>query len=567
MKTQSNKNALISNSFIEEQTSPRPETLQALQGWREALGGQFVKTDSSTLGRYARSTANFDAYPLAVLFPHSTEEVQRVVQIANEFKIPLHTISRGKNWGYGDACAPTPGQAIVDLSELNRIVEVDVELGYVRIESGVSQGELFNYLQTNNIPLWMDATAAGPDASIVGNTLDRGYGHTRYGDRSLTTCGMTVVLPDGTILKTGFSHFENAKAHKAYRNGVGPFIDGLFFQSNYGIVTEMGLWLMPKPEDYCTFFFTADSEDAVTDIVERLAPLKRQGLLPSAIHISSDLRVLSSRTRYPWEKTNGQTPLPPNVRKELRQTFQVHAWTGCGALYGTKETVKAVRKKLKQTLGPYNLIFLDDRKMRWAERLQKVLNYFGMGEELKQKIISARAFFELLKGKPTPETIQGAEWRVRSQPKETSSMSTDPLESPAGLIWVSPVLPMTSAAVREVTDLMETTYTKYGFDTLLTFTMISDRALCCVSNLAYDKRDPQDVARAKDCYNELFDLLMTNGYVPYRTGPTGFPKLSKKPSSFWDFVTDLKQAIDPNNILSPGRYVPLNEKPNLKRVK
>jgi 4-cresol dehydrogenase (hydroxylating) len=115
---------------------------------------------------------------------------------------------------------------------------------------------------------------------------------------------------------------------------------------------------------------------------------------------------------------------------------------------------------------------------------------------------------------------------------------------------------MTSSAANEVLHILDTGFKKHGFDTLVTFTMITDRALCCVSNIAYDRRDEVEVARAKACYNELYESLIKGGYIPYRSGPSGFAKLSEHPSSFWDFTHQLKEALDPNEILSPGRYIP-----------
>lgn len=311
----------------------------------------------------------------------------------------------------------------------------------------------------------------------------------------------------------GASNYENARGTaQAYRNGVGPSVDGLFFQSNFGIVTEMDLWLMPKPEHYSAFIFSADSDGDLSTLIQRLAPLERQNLLPSAVHIGNDLRFLANRTRYPWDRTNGQTPLPVDIRRQLRREFGIGAWVGCGALYGTYDTVRAVEKRLKKELRGFHPVFLDDKKLKNAERFQKFLSWFGAGEPLKQKILSAKPI-----------------------------------------------------SAEEVFRLMQQNYEKFGFDAPVTFTMITERALVAVSNVAYDRRDEVEAARAKDCYKELSSALMDRGYMPYRTGPTGFADLTRHSSHFWDFVTSLKQAIDPNSILSPGHYVPTQENPGEKK--
>jgi hypothetical protein len=53
----------------------------------------------------------------------------------------------------------------------------------------------------------------------------------------------------------------------------------------------MGLWLMPEPESFRAFFFSSPDDASIADLVDRLSPLKKQGLLPSAVHIANDLRA------------------------------------------------------------------------------------------------------------------------------------------------------------------------------------------------------------------------------------------------------------------------------------
>ena len=110
-------------------------------------------------------------------------------------------------------------------------------------------------------------TGAGPDASVLGNVVERGFGHTPYGDRFLHSCGMEVVLADGRVLKTGFGAYENAKARHVHRWGIGPSLDGLFTQSNFGIVTKMTVWLVPAPEACQAFAFSIPNDEDMEKIV------------------------------------------------------------------------------------------------------------------------------------------------------------------------------------------------------------------------------------------------------------------------------------------------------------
>jgi 4-cresol dehydrogenase (hydroxylating) len=128
--------------------------------------------------------------------PQSVEEVE-IVRIANTYKQPLWTVSTGKNMGYGMTAPATPGQVVLDLKRMNRILEVDADLGTCLLEPGVTYQQLKDYLEEHKIPLWIDVPTVGPIASPVGNTLDRGVGYTPYGEHFMFQCGMEVCCPTG----------------------------------------------------------------------------------------------------------------------------------------------------------------------------------------------------------------------------------------------------------------------------------------------------------------------------------------------------------------------------------
>lgn len=528
-----------------------PDIAASLQALQTVLGAEAVQYDRASLDRYARSTGPHGTRPLAVVYPTSTEQVCQVVRVADCHGLSVYPISKGKNWGYSDACAPTNGQVIMDLGRLNRIIEVNRQLGYAVIEPGVTQGQLWQYLKEHQTGLWMDATGAGVDASLVGNTLDHGFGHTPYGDHFLNTCGMTVVMADGRVLKTGFGEYPNAKAHRTYRYGVGPFLDGIFAQSNLGIVTEIGIWLMPKPESFCAFFFTAPHFDDLQDIVDRLAPLRLHGLIRSALHIGNDLRVISARTRYPFDRTNGATPLPKALRAELGREYGVGAWNGAGAICGPRGCVRAVKQAVRRALRPYHVRFVDDRTLKLAKLAHRLTSWSRPGKRLGELLAVLTPIYALMQGEPSDEPLRGAAWRVRDPEPE---LPTDPLDVHAGLMWVSPVLPISGTAAAELMALLEPIYEQYSFEALVTFTMITERAMICVTNLAFDQRQTEEAARAVACYDQLMDTMIAAGYIPYRTGTRGCAKLTNRPSVFWDVAGQIKAALDPAGIISPGRY-------------
>src|SRR5687767_15498798 len=154
---------------------------QAISAWRATVGSANVSCDPDSLERAATAPFATTSKVVAVLRPADRAEVQQCVRIANRFHVPVYPISTGRNWGYGTR-APVEDGVLLDLGRLNRIVDFDVELAYVTIEPGVTQRQLYRFLEDRGSHLWMDATGASPECSIIGNTMERGFGHTPMGE-------------------------------------------------------------------------------------------------------------------------------------------------------------------------------------------------------------------------------------------------------------------------------------------------------------------------------------------------------------------------------------------------
>ena len=158
---------------------------RALDAMQRVVGAEFVIRSDEQLLPYRKAMLPRQPEPLlcsAVVIPASVEEIQGILKVCNQYRIPLWPISTGRNFGYGSATPGTPGQVILELRRMNRILEVDADLGTVLVEPGVTYRQLQDYLKEHNIPLWLDFPAPGPLVSPVSNTLERGGGQTPYGD-------------------------------------------------------------------------------------------------------------------------------------------------------------------------------------------------------------------------------------------------------------------------------------------------------------------------------------------------------------------------------------------------
>ncbi len=525
----------------------------AIAMWRRVLGEAHVAEDEATLGEYSRTTAPRWTRPCCILYPRSTEDVQAIVRVASQFNVPLYPISRGKNWGYGDACAPGDGYAIIVFNRMNRIIELNRELAYVVIEPGVSQGQLYEYLRAHAPDLWMDATGAGMEASVVGNALERGFGHSRYSDHVLSIGAMEVVLGDGRVVRTGLSHYENAQAAHVYQHGVGPSLQGLFHQSNVGIVTRVTLFLPPKPECFSFFYLTIEDPTGIGGLVEALRPQRMGGWVQSAVHIGNDLRLLSSMIPYPWEAVNEHPPLPPDLRAALRRQQKVGAWNLSGSLTGPTPLVRAQKRALRKALrGVGRVRFINDRTLALGEMLTRWLPI----PRLAQRVNLLRPYYDLLKGKSADIFVRGAQWRLRRRPEHDPAHPPDPQEVGCGLLWVSPVLPATGEAAETVVNEMEPIFNRHGFDLPVTFTLAGERTLICVMSIMFDKSLLEETAQAQACYDEALDRLFALGFVPYRASAQSMDVLWSASDTFWDVSRRIKRALDPQEIIAPGRYIP-----------
>ncbi|MDQ1470407.1 MAG: 4-cresol dehydrogenase (hydroxylating) flavoprotein subunit [Bryobacterales bacterium] len=521
----------------------------ALLEWAGAIGPEFVVSGSAELR--AAETATFQTTQRipVILRPGTPQEACEVVRIANHHGTAVYPVSSGKNWGYGSRVPVTTDCVLLDLSRLNRITDFNERLGYITVEPGVTQQDLFNFLRERNSKLWMDATGSSPDCSLIGNAMERGFGHTPYGDHFSNICGLEVILASGEVIRTGYAGLPAAKAGPVYRWGVGPSLDGLFSQSNLGIVIGMTIWLMPAPEYFQSFFFQCDREDGLAPIVDALRPLRMDGTLRSAVHIGNDYKVLAGICQFPWEE---ELPLSPERMKVQRAKAKFARWSGSGALYGTRNQVAEARKLLRRALAGKTdkLQFLDDRKLSLASRFKGVYKTLS-GLDLTRTLQLLRPVYGLLKGIPTRATLGSTYWRKRM----AVPADPDPDRDGCGLLWTAPVAPMEGHAARTLIGMAERTLLAHGFEPQISLTLLTERSLACVISITYDREVPGEDGKAMAAYIDLQTQLEREGYYSYRLGIAGMRTLNSNPA-YGQLLRDLKRALDPGNVIAPGRYIP-----------
>ncbi|CAK7237186.1 hypothetical protein SEUCBS140593_009873 [Sporothrix eucalyptigena] len=138
---------------------------------------------------------------------------------------------------------------------MTKILEIDPDRGYKH--------------------LWIDVPDLG-GGSALGNTVDRGVGYTPYGNHYGCHYGMEVVLPTGEVIRNGMGAFPGNNSWQVFPDGFGPYVDGIFTQSNFGIVTKIEMTLMPNPGGSDGFMCTFKEEEDLAQIVSALSPAAAQ---------------------------------------------------------------------------------------------------------------------------------------------------------------------------------------------------------------------------------------------------------------------------------------------------
>jgi 4-cresol dehydrogenase (hydroxylating) len=303
------------------------------------LGVDSVNRSDETIRRYGENTMpGGDKRPAGVVYPSSTAQIQMVVRLANKYKVPLYPVSTGQNIGLGSRSAPREGQIVVDLGfKMNRILEIDEKLAFAVVEPGVSYQNLYDELVRRGNKLMLDVTSGPPQGGMIGNALDKGAGYTPYFDHFGFSCGLEIVLGSGEILRTGDGALDSdtlANWHTS-KYSFGPILDGLFAQSNYGIVTRMGIWLLPKPPAVRSFHFAFPDDSDLEQIIDLCRPLKLSNFVPTLFRVANDLYLCGSEGESAeYAASKGKRSINDEGRKALQKKHGLGAWNVSGAFYG-----------------------------------------------------------------------------------------------------------------------------------------------------------------------------------------------------------------------------------------
>jgi 4-cresol dehydrogenase (hydroxylating) len=503
---------------------------RALKALATAIGDEWVVASEQELQNYRDPFAFASADPTefapsAVVKPASVEEVQAIVEVANESKIPLWMFSRGKNLGYGGPAPRVAGSVSVDLGRMNRILEVNEEFGYAVVEPGVTFFDLYEHIRARKMKLWISVPALGW-GSVIGNALDRGIGYTPYGEHTNNICGMEVVLPTGELIRTGMGALSRGKTWHMFKHGYGLTVDGLFLQSNLGIVTKMGMWLMPQPDFFIACDLQFERESDLERIVDITGRLRREEVIQNTAVLSNAVRLISRLgAREKWFKGDGAAP-DDAVQKTLRE-MGLGAWNLRFAMYGPEALAEGRLKIAKEAFAaiPHSKFV----SKKWDVRAHSPEEFTAaIGSESVQAGVPSLFALEVLK-------YRGED---------------------GGHIGFSPILAPSGKEAVKLANLVGGMCRQHGFDYYGGFSF-GFRHLWSVMMILYDKKSDEHRAQVDRLFRKLVKEAGELGFAEYRAHVEYMDLVGDQYDfnghALRRFTETLKDAADPNGILAPGK--------------
>ncbi|MBN8538235.1 MAG: FAD-binding oxidoreductase [Deltaproteobacteria bacterium] len=502
-----------------------------LKTLREQIGEDKVITDVDLLAQVSQNSLGVNRRVPAILFPKSEADVLSIVKSAGQWSVPLYPLSRGRNRGYGDMTPVKKNQVVVSLERMSRILDLDIEGGTVTIEPGVSQGQLVSFLRQNAKDWMADVTGASPEASLVGNTLDGGFGHTPLGNHRDHLLSLRAVLGSGEVLHTG--RFPT----------MGPNLAPLFIQSNFGIVTALQLPLFRRPEVIVTYTLQISKEENYLEVLPVLRELRQLGVIRSLPHFANATRIFMSTNHFPPELGKEQCLSDADCRERLKiPLMRTPLWAGVGGLYGSQIQVKESMHILKTRLGKYGQVkMFNPGRFKILRRLSRLFFFNSPSylQNVERSLSSLEDIYSLCEGIPSARPNEHIQWKTQNK--------TD-----LGLIWICPVIRACPQEAEKLLRLVRPIFEKFRFELPITMTLIDEIHLVCVLNISFDKSNQEQLLRAHRAYRMLHSEFRKERINCYRNGIVfqgyGIPK------ERLESIQKLKRAWDPQGIIAPGRY-------------
>ncbi|WP_018296268.1 FAD-binding oxidoreductase [Corynebacterium lubricantis] len=487
-----------------------------------AVGPEGVKTSAADIKEFSDPYTSKEApgeRPIIIVQPETVEEVQAVVRIAGEHGIYLSANSTGRNYGYGGGAPVVDQTVVVNLRRMNKVIEINEKAAYAEVEPGVSFFDLYNAIQDGGYKLSMSVPDLGW-GSVTGNALEHGMGYSVYGDHASAICGMEVVLADGTLVRTGLGAIPDSEMWHRHKRGFGPSVDSLFMQSNFGIVTKVGVWLMPQPESVTTGSVICDNDENIATVLDALQPLVASGVIQGQPLMTCAPQPPEGERATPETKTDGKSKL-----YKLSASLPPGRFNARIAFYGTPELNEVKERQLRETVKDIEGVTVELRTYAGDAKAEDVhpLDLVPMG-------IPNMFLLDVLKAH---------------------------FGESFGHIDFSPVMPFDGKPAAEFEAYAQKVLREE--DLVAAFGWIgSPRSIAAVNMVFFDTNDADERARAVRAVKKMGQYAVERGWSEYRAHPHIIDEVVSSytfnDGALHNLYTTLKDALDPKGILAPGSH-------------
>ena len=496
----------------------------ALEKWRKVLPAESIRTSASELEAATEATFSNTVKISAILVPESTKDVTRILKIASETRCKVYPYSRGKNWGLGSRLPVLDNCVLIDLSAMNLILDYDPVMGTITVQPGVCFSQVAAYLIEKKSKFYASVTGGSPNGSLIGNALDRGGGDGPLGDRAANMAALEVVLATGEIIRTGFARFGEASTASLVKQGVGYSLQELLTQSNLGVVTKATFWLHRLPAERAYLLNKLNGVRELAVFLNEIRELLHEDVIyPQSVFIWNSYKTLA-RARANHLKVKIQSDhLNYQSDRHWSSTIRMHAANS----QMLDSSVEVVTKRLKST------------SQTWSE--------------LRKHDVSAADWAQLAPGNPSGLNVISAYWRKSGQMPDVEDL--DPDRDRCGLLWICPSLPLVGDLISSVMAKVETIILSHDFEPNIGFNPISARAIEAYIGIMYDIDVAGENERAIKCHDDVVDWLISQGHLLFRLGTQSMGKMPFEVDQSSALFRRIKQAFDPEQIISPGRYL------------
>jgi len=244
------------------------------------VGKDNVRDDLGTRYVYGSDSSVHEALAWSVVRPETKEQVQKIIRYANSEKIPV--IARGSGSGMSGQAVPIKGGIVLDLKKMNKIIDINLEDGYCRVEAGVIDDDLNRALKPHGV-FYPVAPASSRVATIGGEIANNASGvrSVKYGAVRDSVLGMEVVMANGKLVHLGSRTRVEAAGYQMDRLMVGS-------EGTLGIIVEAMLKFVPIPKYRCLGVSNFNSLEEAGDTI---ASIMSSGAQPSLLELMDNVAI------------------------------------------------------------------------------------------------------------------------------------------------------------------------------------------------------------------------------------------------------------------------------------